>query len=365
MRKKSKGWSAEAAGESARKNVHRKLRQEESVPGKSESWLEKAKALKNILNNKLYKADGYANFDLYVEEKKTLWGLGRSRAWSMLAHLEVAQNIMEHYPRLPTPIHDVHLEGLTRYTARRQADVWSVVMSQVLPGEVSQALMQRILHPAKCVDGNSLGNVRNDMYLSSRSQIWHSSDSFLKHVFRVIPQSELHLDAAGDTASQKKIKAKRVITEKEDGTDPKTKWWLDAKVKMNVYLNTPGGMSDKFRTKDGKGRSVMGLFLQRAIHEYEEEKSIENIIIHLRAAVGQVWFRDVYRFPHCWLDRHVRFDNPVLKINEQASPHGSVVVFMGTQLEKFCQVFGEIGRIPGYNSWSYKGQVLECNYFGP
>ena len=66
------------------------------------------------------------------------------------------------------------------------------------------------------------------------------------------------------------------------------------------------------------------------------------------AAVGQKWFGAVYRFPHCWLSGHIKFINPGRGTEgEETSPHGSVIVFMGEKVDKFCEVFSKVGYISG------------------
>ena len=118
-----------------------------------------------------------------------------------------------------------------------------------------------------------------------------------------------------------------------------------------------GGTSHERRTTSGSN-SVQGLFLERTIHEYEEVGSIANVILHLRAAVGHVWFREVYKYPHCWLDRHIQFLQPAEIARATAngsSCHGSVIVFLGSDYAtyiRFLDVFSEFGHIPGHNCWS-------------
>ena len=106
------------------------------------------------------------------------------------------------------------------------------------------------------------------------------------------------------------------------------------------------------RTLDNSS-SLQGLFLERTIHEYEVTKNVGNVILHLRAAVGHVWFDHVYKYPHCWLRRHIKFYNPSRGNDFHGSScHGSVMVFMGRDTatyERFLKVFGQRGYIPGYN----------------
>jgi hypothetical protein len=151
------------------------------------------------------------------------------------------------------------------------------------------------------------------------------------------------------------VKALRVISKKEDALDQHTVWNLGTSMEINVLINAPGGVSYTRRTKCGSN-SLQGLFLERAIDEFENKKTINNVILHLRAAVGHVWFRQIYGRPHCWLDRHIKFHNPERQDQTTSSCHGSVIIFMGRCQDTYLRwlaEFGKLGHIPGHNdTWS-------------
>ena len=203
-------------------------------------------------------------------------------------------------------------------------------------------------------------NATSNPYLSKDDTQWHASDDFLEALFNVIPQGELHLDAASDEVANERVGAARIITVEQDGVNPATAWGT-MEEPLNVFLNAPGGTHPTRRTKLGGSNSLQGLFLERAIEEHEAGAIHQNIVIHLRAAVGHVWFRLVYGLAHCWLDRHVKFLCPNREYTGSASMHGSVVVFMGGDegLARFCASFGEIGHIPGYQrTWCLRNCLV-------
>lgn len=67
-------------------------------------------ALKEIHDAKLYKADGYASFERYVEQR---WGYSKSRAYRLLDHVRIVEYLKEQgVESLPTS--EAHTEALTK-----------------------------------------------------------------------------------------------------------------------------------------------------------------------------------------------------------------------------------------------------------
>ena len=277
--------------------------------------------------------------------------------WQMFVHLKVADNILQKNADTVMPESDSHLLPLVRCDPDIQWKAWVAVLVHVSNdvGQVSEKLVAMVMQRLKC-KGKRLARAPGDRcpFLSWEDDQWHSSPHFLKHLFEVIPQAQLHLDACSDLVAQQRIKAHRIITSEEDALDPRTLWHLGASgpSKINVYVNAPGGVSRKYCSEQTGSRSIAGLFLERAIREYEVKKTVNSCILHLRAAIGHKWFQQVYRHPHCWLDEHIRFINPNREHTNAPTMHGSVVVYLGCEVSKFCQAFGKMGKIPGYNTWS-------------
>ncbi|MEW5318885.1 MAG: hypothetical protein WDW38_010069 [Sanguina aurantia] len=79
------------------------------------------------------------------------------------------------------------------------------------------------------------------------------------------------------------------------------------------------------------------------------------------AAIGDPWFsadRDcmhvaaprVYEYPHCFLTERLSFAAP--SGETVTHQHGHVVLYLGSNIDGFCDLFSEMGVIPGHNSWS-------------
>ena len=95
------------------------------------------------------------------------------------------------------------------------------------------------------------------------------------------------------------------------------------------------------------GQSVQGLFFHRTVVEYHAG-NIGVAICLLKASIGYKWF---LQHPHCLLSQRLAFHFMGQQDN-QTNPHGSLVVYLGKEVAKFCSVFRAVGSIPGVTSWA-------------
>ena len=123
-----------------------------------------------------------------------------------------------------------------------------------------------------------------------------------------------------------------------------------------MFVNPPFGLL--------RGSSLQGLFFERCVREVKARR-IRQAILLLKAAVGYAWFDGVLKWPVCFVRQRLSFvrgpvDVPVVTGPAEvlswgtrtSNPHGSVVVYMGPNVERFAAVFGRIGAIPGATSWA-------------
>ncbi len=76
-------------------------------------------------------------------------------------------------------------------------------------------------------------------------------------------------------------------------------------------------------------------------------------VLLLKAAVGQRWFARVFDHPHCWLsERAAKGSKGGEGGGGGKSPRGMIVVYIGRRVKEFCDHFGELGHIPGLNTWA-------------
>lgn len=66
-----------------------------------------------------------------------------------------------------------------------------------------------------------------------------------------------------------------------------------------MFTNLPFGVR--------AGKSVQGLFLQRALHEHVHNRQVKGIVLLLKAAVGYRWLAPAWQHPHCILHERIAF----------------------------------------------------------
>ncbi|MEW5296895.1 MAG: hypothetical protein WDW36_000142 [Sanguina aurantia] len=103
---------------------------------------------------------------------------------------------------------------------------------------------------------------------------WQTPTHILTRV-KCLFQGVIDLDPCSDIMAQEVIRAKKFYAAEEDGLNGKHKW------AGKVYVNAPGG---------GRGlETLQGLFMQRAIAEYNAE-TISEAVLLVKAAIGDPWF---------------------------------------------------------------------------
>lgn len=110
-----------------------------------------------------------------------------------------------------------------------------------------------------------------------------------------------------------------------------------------------------------------GVFAALTRSAPNDDGAVKCVLLLLKAAVGFSWFEEVYKWPHCFISRRLAFVKGGNSGIEGAdgternggtacteNPHGSVMVYMGDNEQKFFDVCGKMGHVPGGNSWSLK-----------
>lgn len=172
------------------------------------------------------------------------------------------------------------------------------------------------------------------IFLSSHSNYWYTPYSILNLAKQVL--GTIDLDPCSDSTAQKSVRATKFYNIEQDGLAPCNPW------QGNVYVNPPFGIRG--------GESVQGLFFHRTVAEYNAG-NISAAICLLKASIGYKWFNAVLQHPHCLLSQRLAFHFMGQQDN-QTNPHGSVVVYLGKEVTKFCSVFSAVGSIPGVSSWA-------------
>lgn len=156
---------------------------------------------------------------------------------------------------------------------------------------------------------------------SSASEEWYSPPWVIDLARQVM--GGIDCDPASNAIAQQWIQAATWYGIKDDGL--KQRWH------GRTWLNPPYG-------------GQIGQWTGKAIEAYESG-DIEQAILLVRPAPGSAWFQQLAaKCASCVTDKRIRFidANGV----EQASPvHGNIFYFIGQEVERFREVFSEIGVV--------------------
>ena len=193
------------------------------------------------------------------------------------------------------------------------------------------------MHNCKCIHLHCSGH-----------DSWYTPFDLLCKIRQVFTGNQIDLDPCSDPIAQQTVQAMTYFTKKSDGL---SKDWFG-----RVFVNPPFGLLG--------GKSQQGMFASKALEEYNQKRASEVILL-LKASVGYGWFNTVMEHPHGFLRSRVAFTCPQraseLTPNEGcgstlhvSNPHGSVVVYLGKNVDCFCRTFTSrsVAFIPGFNSWA-------------
>ena len=164
------------------------------------------------------------------------------------------------------------------------------------------------------------------VHLKSDSLEWYTPEWILALIKEVFQGGRIDLDACSDAIAQQTVQAQAYFGLEQDGL--KQIWH------GRTYVNPPFG-------KVGL-QSQQGLFLAKACAKQRAGHTTE-ILLLLKAAIGYQWFHDVLQLPHAFLNRKLSFcSTQPMNLGEvhaaHANPHGSVVVYLGNNVDRFCKV---------------------------
>ena len=121
-----------------------------------------------------------------------------------------------------------------------------------------------------------------------------------------------------------------------------------------MFVNPPFGVSG--------GQSLQGLFFERCAREFSSGR-IKQAVLLLKAGVGYQWFRSVMRWPVCFLWERLAFVQRQEDAAGEAgelqwgvrvqNPHGSIVLYMGPDAQRFVDLFSTVGSSPGAIAWAH------------
>jgi hypothetical protein len=144
----------------------------------------------------------------------------------------------------------------------------------------------------------------------------------------------IDLDPASTQFANQGVGASKFFTKEHDGLSQE---WTG-----RVFLNPPGGKIDQ------KSRAEQ--FWKAAESKYNS-KEIESAMILLKMDTRSHCQHKVLGYPHCILRGGIKFIKEGHKQKTKASPHAYMMVYLGSDEQKFVEVFQSLGSIPAANSY--------------
>ena len=151
-------------------------------------------------------------------------------------------------------------------------------------------------------------------YASGATSEWYTPPSFVALVVRVL--GPIDLDPCSD--AEKSIPAKCHFTIEKDGL---SRYWYE-----KVYMNPPYG-------------DAIGQWVKHLCREYMAGRTREAIAL-VPARTDTHWFSLFNDYPRCFLRGRLKFSN-----SETSAPFPSVAVYLGSNVERFADVFSDIGKV--------------------
>ncbi len=138
----------------------------------------------------------------------------------------------------------------------------------------------------------------------------------------------IDLDPASCSEAQEIVKAERYFTKDNNG--------LLEEWQGRIWLNPP-------YSKTG-GKSNQELWAEYLFQEYERGSVTEAILL-VKSALGYNWFESLWdRWAACFVRQRLSFIKSDGSTDGQ-SKHGTAFFYVGSNLQKFINVFSEFGRI--------------------
>jgi ParB family chromosome partitioning protein len=150
---------------------------------------------------------------------------------------------------------------------------------------------------------------------------WRTPRKYIEAARTVM--GEIDLDPASSAEANKMVNAKKFYTDADDG--------LQQPWKGRVWLNPPYG---------GEARA----FIERLIKEYEVGNVTAALALINAHASETKWFQQLFNYTICFVAGRIDFWGPHRE-TASTNTHGSAIVYLGSDIDKFCETFSEFGAV--------------------
>jgi ParB family chromosome partitioning protein len=160
---------------------------------------------------------------------------------------------------------------------------------------------------------------------------WYTPHRYIEAARAVL--GEIDLDPASCEFANRVVKATRFYTKKDNGL--MQPWTVDGKP-THVFLNPPYG-----KTQQGRA-SNLEYFTRRLVEQYQCGNVTEAILL-IPVNTATRWFETLWQYPICFPRFRLRFYNE--QGPSDGSSFGTCFVYLGTQEQRFIEVFQQFGQI--------------------
>jgi hypothetical protein len=294
--------------------------------------------LAEILDKKLFRtAAGLSTFRRYIIVNRQRFGFDYKKAEQIVKAAKIVRLIP---PDVPKPVNLLHIMPLCHLKKDDVVPCWRIIL--IKGGDVSSLSSRLAVCEVERMLGKSIRYVPMvvDIQLGEsqhNSNNWHTPVDLIDRVTAFFGGA-IDLDPCSDSLAQGKIKALKYYSVADDGLHNRNLW------SNNVFVNPPYSLATG-------NAGFQELFLDRALSEMCKG-TITQCVLLLKAAVGAKWFRKVFDLPHGFLKDRVQFG-----LNGQdcgKAQFGSVLVYIGPNVDGFVAQFKDLAFFPGVNSWGAK-----------
>lgn len=151
----------------------------------------------------------------------------------------------------------------------------------------------------------------------NRTDCWNTPVEFVGDVVKFFG-GPVDLDPCSNDAENPNVPAKSVYTEKTNGIAHP--WIADS-----VFMNHPYSNSKEW--------------VPYAAHQYECGNAKEMVLL-IKLDVSTKWWNSVAKYPWIAINKRLKFGS-----GKGAAPFQSAIVYLGSNLTKFNEVFGKYGQL--------------------
>jgi DNA N-6-adenine-methyltransferase (Dam) len=285
-----------------------------------QSFVEIGAALKQIQENKLYRAD-YSTFEQYLE---TRWGMSREQGYRNMSAATVAQNLL---PIGNIPTAESQLRLLSPLPEEQQREVWRDAIKRTITGAPTAATVATVLAERGLKVPKSALPKSGFTEPSRDSDELYTPIGFLESVYDCL--GEIDLDPCSNSLEEPNVKARSHYTKALDGLGFQRIW--AGKIFMNPPYSAPRDWVER-------------LLEEHAVGEVEEA------ICLLPVDPSTGWWQALRDHPVCLISRRLQFVG-----GTGSARFASAAFYLGNDVAKFHQHFGGWGEIR---------QTVEAGMFG-